>query len=506
MSGATTPPQPPATGRVDAPIGDPQSSDPNLRGKFIHSLAWTAGVRWMNQLLSWVATLVVARILSPEDFGLVSMATVYLGIVILAAEFGLGSAVITLRDISHDQIRQLNLAAVFVGVLSFGVSCAVAYPLSLFFRAPQLTAVIIVMSIGFVVNSFRSIPYSLMQRDMHFKRLAIIEGFQSLLLAGAMVAFALAGFRYWTLVIGNLLSALLSTGLTIAQRRCGFSWPRMSALKQAITFSQQVLMARLAWYVYSNADFFVAGRRLGKEPLGAYSLAWTLGSVPVEKISALIFNVTPAYFSAIQRDFVALRRSVLNLTEAISMLTFPLTLGLALVAHEFVLLALGPKWMPMVAPLRLLAGYAAVRSITPILPQILTVIGEVRFSMYVSLGAAVLLPAGFYVGSRWGIVGIAAAWMIVHPLILAPWYVRTFTRIGLGPGPYLRSLWPAVQSALAMCAGVLALRWALPESWPVGARAALLVVTGAGLYAGTLLGLHRSRVRALIRTVRDMRG
>jgi PST family polysaccharide transporter len=194
---------------------NPVDSPADLRKSFVHSVAWTAGVRWGGQLVAWVATLAVARILSPDDFGLVSMASVYLGIVSLVSEFGIGTAIVTLRQMPPAQLAQLNLAAVFVGLAAFGVSCLVALPMGSFYHAPDLPPVVIVMSVGFIIGAFRSVPYALLQRDMSFKRLALVEGAQSLLLSGTSVVLALLGFRYWTLVIGSLLSAALSTGLTL---------------------------------------------------------------------------------------------------------------------------------------------------------------------------------------------------------------------------------------------------------------------------------------------------
>src|SRR2546425_8629430 len=108
-----------------------------------------------------------------------------------------------------------------------------------------------------------------------------------------------------------------------------------------MTFSRHIIVGRLAWYVYSNADFLVAGRILGKVALGLYEVGWNLANVPIEKITSLVGQVTPAVFSAVQRDHAALRRYLLRVTEGLALITFPASLGLALVAPDFVLLTLG---------------------------------------------------------------------------------------------------------------------------------------------------------------------
>src|SRR5947207_764067 len=295
-----------------------------------HGIAWTAGAKWAIQALTWASWLIVARLLTPEDFGLVGMAGIYLGLVALLSEFGLGAAVMTFRELSAEQIGQLNGLALLVGLGSVLVSCAVAIPLGHFFRAPQLPLVIVVMSATFVITSFKAVPFALLQRDMRFKALALIDAGQAVVVAMTMIGFALAGLRYWSLVAGGVLAALMSTAMMLKLQRAGFAWPRRKSLKQAMALSTDVLISRLSWYAYSNSDFLVAGRILGKAALGFYNCSWTLANMPVEKVTTLVGQVTLAVFSAVQTDHAAIRRYVLGITEGISLLIFPISAGLVL--------------------------------------------------------------------------------------------------------------------------------------------------------------------------------
>src|SRR5207245_4847666 len=122
--------------------------------------------------------------------------------------------------------------------------------------------------------------------------------------------------------------------------------------------------------------------------------------------TGLVTQVTPAVFAAVQQDHAALRRYLLRITEGLALITFPASLGLALVAPDFVLLTLGEKWHGAVAPLQLLALSAGFRAVTPLLPQVLNAVGKSRLSMQYGVLCAVVLPAGFYVtGQRRGSVG-----------------------------------------------------------------------------------------------------
>jgi len=460
----------------------------------VRGIAWTGAAKWSSQVLAWASTLVVARILAPGDYGLVSMATIYLGVLTVVSEFGLGSAVVTLRDLTEEQIAQLNGLSVYLGLLGLGISCVVAIPLGRFFESPDLPRVIVVMSLGFVVKSFQSIPSSLLQKELRFKLLSVIEATTCFVLSGAVVLFALLGFRYWTLVFGALLSSILGTLLTLAMRRHRLAWPRRSSLKHAIRFSRQVLVGRLAWYGYSNADFVVAGRILGQTVLGNYTVAWNLANSPLEKITSLVGGVTPAYYSAVQEDRGALRRYLLKPTEAISLIMFPVMVGMALVSRDAVLSVLGQKWEGAIAPLQLLALYACVRSIMPLIAQVLMVTGDSDFVMWNGIVSLVALPIAFVIGSHWGAQGIAAAWVVAYPINAVPLYLRASRRISLSIAEFWRVLLPAIHGTLLMALVVLAVRLVLSGHFTMVTRLVIQVLSGAIAYIAVVMLFHHERL------------
>jgi PST family polysaccharide transporter len=281
--------------------------------------------------------------------------------------------------------------------------------------------------------------------------------------------------------------------------------PQFKTLSCSLRFSWHVLISRLSWYAYSNSDFVVSGRVLGQLALGAYSVAWNLANVPVEKITGVLNGVTPALFSAVQKEKAELRRYLLNLTEAIALLTLPLSIGLGLVTSDFVTVLLGQKWSIAVTPLRFLAFYVTVRSITPLLPIVLNVVGESRFNMWNSIGMAIVLPAGFLFGSRWGNAGIAAAWMIAYPVAAIPMYWRAFRKIELPWGVYLNVLGPSALGSLFMAATVLILqRTGLSTSRPE-VRLIATIIAGAVAYILVAGGLNFRRRKNLARILRVLR-
>ena len=169
----------PTRGPQDLPLIQEATADlRNLDHVLVRGVAWTAAVKWLTQVVTWGMTVVVARLLAPSDYGLVGMATIYITLFTLFSEFGIGTAVVTLQDLTEDQVSQLNTLSLFLGLLGFIISAAAAIPLGRFFRAPNLPLVVIVLSCGFIVSGIRTVPYSLLQKELRFKLLAVIEGLQ----------------------------------------------------------------------------------------------------------------------------------------------------------------------------------------------------------------------------------------------------------------------------------------------------------------------------------------
>lgn len=485
-----------ATGPTDTAV-----MDKHLLG----GLAWTAGAKWTSQILTWLCLLVVARLLEPRDFGVVSVAGVYLGLIAVFSEFGFGSAVVTLRNLTVNEIAQINTFSVISGAVGFFVSCALALPMGRFFRSPELPAVIVVMSTSFLILGFKTVPSSVLQRDFRFKRLSLIDSSAAITQSLCVLLLAWLGRGYWALAFGSVVGAMVGTTLNVASRPWGFERPRLKSVAHAVNLSWQVLVVRLSWILYSDADFLVAGRVLGTTALGAYTFAWNFATLPVEKVTALVGQVTPAFFAAHQADHNALRRYLLSLTEAVSLVTFPATIGLGLVAPEFIALFLGSRWSDAVAPLEVLAFYGSIRTVSALLGPLLTALRETRFLMWTNIAAAGLMPLLFYVGSRWGPVGIACGWIVGYPLIALPLYRKAFRRVGMPFRNYLAAIRPALDASLVMIFAVCSLKLVIPVVWPLYLRFGIEVVAGAAAYSIVLLVLHIDRLRAFIDFYRRLR-
>jgi teichuronic acid exporter len=471
----------------------------------IHGFAWTAGARWASQLLSWGVTLVVAKVLDPADYGVVGMSVLVLSLVAMINEFGVTTAIVTLRDLTEDDLRRLNAFAVVFGIACFLLGTALAIPLGAYFRSRAVPLIVVIQSTGFVISSFQSVPSAWLQRELRFKQLASIDIVRSFVASVAALALALSGARYWTLVVAELCAAATATILLVSLRPTSFLWRDFDKVRRAIVFGGRTVVDRISWYVYSNADFAVAGRLLGPAALGSYSFAWTLVSLPIEKVTSLIGRVTPAFLAAYRGDPPALRRYVLGITEGLALVTLPATAGIALVAGDIIPLVFGTKWQLAIVPLQVLAACMALRSIVPVINNALTAVRDVRFMMWRGIASAVAFPICFWIGARIdGINGIAVVWLIAYPLSVVPVFWRAVHLRIFDLAGYVAALAPAVVCSGAMSVAVLALRWLLISgaTTTVALRCALEVIIGVVVYVGILFLGYRSRLRATIALIR----
>jgi O-antigen/teichoic acid export membrane protein len=470
-----------------------------------HSLAWKAGADWFSQILSWSSFLIVVRLLTPSDFGIVAMAMVLWAYLRYFGEFGIPQTIVTLRDLTEDQLAQLNTVALLLGLGCFGFASLLAYPLAKFFKTPQLIWVVVVTCSGLVPLGFRAVSEGLLNRDMRFRTVSLLDATTSIIAATATLVMVFFGLGYWSLVLGNLAGYTAQSGLTVAARPHRFAFPRLSSLRRPLIFGWHVLVSVVASSAYERLDNVTAGRVLGQAALGVYGMAWNLANVPMEKLTTLVTTTIPTYFAAVQNEPAALRRYLRTLTETLAMTTFPATIGLALVARDLIPFALGAKWTGVVVPLEILSVYVTFRSVVALLGKLLTAVGNPRFVMWDDLAALIILPTGFYIGSRWGTQGIAWGWVAAYPLVALPLYWKTFKTIEMPVGEYLRALRPALHGTVVMVLAVSLLKLALLEKQHLLLRLVLEITTGAVAYIATLLLLHRERMTTFLRTARNFR-
>ena len=495
MSAGSTPSQEAA--RDDVPAIDRQ---------LVSGIAWTAVCRWVAQLISWLATLYVVRILTPADYGLVAMATVPIGFARLVEDLGLDAVIVQDRALDEQQLAKLGSSVLCLGGLLAVVFIVLSTPISLYFREPTVAALVVALSLTMILDALQVVPRALLQRDLEFRTLAWLHGLTVIVGAVVMAGAATLHMGYWALVLNTLISGTMVTGVLCVLRPYPLRWPRqVRSISRSLISGWRMMVSRAAWYAYSSLDSAFIGRFVGKDALGVFGFAMTFASLPATEVSTLVSKVIPGIFSSVQNSPATLRRYCLLITEAVSYATLPMSIGLLLTADDFVLLVLGAKWEAVVGPLRILCAYMAFNTSQMAIAHVLLWTGRFRANMWLNIFAAVVLPLCFYVGVHWGVAGVAWAWAIGFPLSALPSFVLMLRILELKAWEYFSALRPAAVACLAMVAAVVLTRQGLPEGWPhswrIGAQAGL----GALVYVLVLVGFHPVRVTGIYRVIREAR-
>jgi len=478
-----------------------------LDALFVGGVAWTAGGKWGTQLFSWASVFLVARLLSPSDFGIAGMASFFALLTNILAEFGVSTAVLQMPELERVVLAQLHAFSCLICTLAFVVSIPAAPLIASFFQIEHLTILIVVNNLAFFITGFQDVHLGLLQRDIDYRRLSLAEASQALVQAVVTVTAAWSGLGYWSLIIGPAVGKATAAVLVCRWKPIPFAFPRWKDIRAPIRLGGQAAIGRLAWAAYTQADGITVGRVLGKSLLGVYQMAGNLASAPAEKISTLIMRAAGPLFAKVQSDVALVRRYFLILAQALTMIELPLMLGLGMVAPEAVQVVLGSKWAGMVAPLRWLLLFMTVRTLGSLADQVLISQRLTGFTMRMSLLNLFVMPAAFVVAAHWkGTSGVAAAWFVLAPLTIFPLAWKVLRTIHANLRELGEALLPAVAGVSAMVGVLFALRvWLVPQPWPVLFRLTIQVAVGAAVYGMVLMGFFRERVMRYVRFVQDLR-
>jgi PST family polysaccharide transporter len=477
----------------------------NLDHKFAGGLAWTAGAKWATQVLTWASLLAVTRLLSPSDYGVAEMAGIFALVTNVMGEFGIGTAVLHMPELSRKTLAQLHSFSCLLCAGIFALATLATPLVASFFHTEHLL-IFIANNTLLLLTGFQAVPMGLLSRDMDYRRLSLLEATGVTVQSIVTVIAAFLGWGYWALFAGNLAGRLVGTILVCSWKHAGFAWPRWRDIHAPAQLGWQTAIGRTAWALYSLADGIVVGRMLGVAVLGNYRIAMNVASAPAEKVSTLLMRTATPLFANVKDDHGLVRRFYLIMVEILSLIVTPAMVGLAVVAPLAIPVVFGARWNAASAPVRWLALFMIVRTMGILTEQVLISQKMTRFTMRMSIVNLAMMPVAFVVGALWqGMTGVAAAWLYLSPLTIVPLLLVLFHTIHLPYRSYLAALIPAITGSAGMCLALLAIRQILPASWPAQITLAVQVAVGAAVYGAILILAFRERVLRYVRFLQDLR-
>lgn len=458
-------------------------------------------------LLRILSVTILARLLNPKDFGLVGMVTAFTGVLGLFRDFGLSAATIQSETVTNEQKSVLFWINLVVGAILSILAFAMAPLVAAFYHEPRLFGITAVLALGFLFNSAGVQHGAMLQREMRFTVLSVINTLSSFVGLAVGIAAALTGHGYWSLVAMMIVSSVIGTvSVWLAT-----SWipglPRSrQGVRSMLRFGSTVTANTVLTYVATNLEKVLLGRFWGADAIGIYGRAYQLSNIPTDSLNSMGGEVAFAALSRLQNDPARLKSYFLKGYSLIVSLTLPITIASALFAHDVIFVLLGPKWNAAVPVFRLLAPTMLVFAIVNPLAWLLYSIGQVGRLLRMSLVITPIMIGGYFVAIPYGPKGVAFAYSLLMILWIFPttlWAVRgteiTFRDVVRTASPPLVA--GLVAGGLALGVG-LAFGQSLPPLVRLALESSILLVIFLGLlmfvaaqrslYLGLLRGLIES--------------
>ena len=458
----------------------------------IAGLKWGSLAKLASQITSWVVTLAVLRLLSPDDYGLMALCMVVVSVLTGLAEFGLGSSLVQATNLDQQQLTRVA-GAIFALNIGAGLVMALGAPLlAELLGDTALTPLLQVLSLHFVFPAIDTVPYSLAYRSMRFKRLAGVE--VSVTMLGGLLTLVLAwiGAGVWALIAGNLLSAFLRAVLYVWLG--GFVRPSFDfrGIGPHLRFGGVVTVTRLIWQLTSQADLLIAGRVFRPDAVGEYAVSTHLATLPMSKVMGIVNQAAFPTVARLQDELERLRQQLLRSLRLLAAAAIPAMWGLSSIAEEFVHVVLGEQWQRATIPLQVVSFVMPLRMLQAVFATALTGIGRTDVELRNTIIGAVILPTAFLIGAQSGLNGLAFAWLAGVPIVLVLNLTRTLRIFGFAPLEIFAAFRAPLLAGIAMYGAVTGARVLLDdaEEW---ARLPMLIAIGGVVY----LAIVRLTDRAL---------
>jgi teichuronic acid exporter len=430
----------------------------SIESRAIRGAFWSAVERLGPQLIQFIVSIVLARLLMPEQFGLIGMLSIFMALGYTMMNSGFGSALVQKQDATEVHYNSVFYLNIFLSLLVVGALCIAAPWIAKFYGEPMLSSLTQVLSLNFILNALGLIQSTLLFKRLDFKTLSkasLLANFGSGVVG---IGMALAGYGIWSLVAQNVSATLLNTILLWIFN----SWrPKrifsLLALSRLFAFGSRLLASGILDALFNNLYSVVIGKLFLPAELGYYTRAYTVQQLPAETVGRIAGRVTFPLFAEIQDDVARVKNGCRKVLRAISLVHFPLMIGLLVCAKPLVLTLFTDKWSPAVPYLQLLCIVGLFSPLLMANQNVILAKGHSDLYFWLELTRKVLIVILIAFTWRWGIEAIIEGQIVVSILayILNSYYSGKI--VGYGFKSQTRDLLPYLGVACVMGAVVFML-------------------------------------------------
>jgi PST family polysaccharide transporter len=454
----------------------------SLRRKAAIGVVWSVIQKWGREAISFVTLIALSRLLAPEAFGLVALASAFMVLVEVFLDQGFGAAIVQRADLEREHLDTAFWISILSGILLTVGGIAASGFLAAFFEEPRLAAIVRWLSIGFILVALSRTQAAILQRELAFKGLAARSLAANIVGGFVGVGLAFAGFGVWSLVAQNLARDL--AGAIVLWRasdwRPGFSVSKKH-YKELFVFGVPIVGSNILKVFNRRSHDFLIGYFLGSTMLGYYTIGYRLVLVMIRLVAGITNSVAFPIFSRIQNEPERMRRAFYSVTQYTGLLAFPVFIGLAAVAPELIPALFGDKWGPSVPVMQILAPIGIVQSMLYFNGSVIKASGKPSWQFGIMLLNAVGNVIGFLLAVRWGIVAVAASFVIVGYLLAPISYLAVRRLIQIDFRTYLSQSLVPLAASLIMVAIMTGLKYDVFQHQELNLYVQLSIYLAAGM-------------------------
>ncbi len=423
----------------------------SLSNTVIQGLKWGAMLRLAAQIFTWLNTLFLIRLLTPDDYGLMAMAMAFIGVFALMGDFGIAKAVIQAENLNKQLLRQaftINLLSCFVLFLLFFFAAPL---IADFFDEPRVTLLVQVVACQHLILIFHTLPYAMASRNMLFKEREKVQFYTILSSSIFTLTLAAMGMGVWALILGHLFMKTVSTIGFIRLQPCWVSpsfnfdgFAKMASFGGTATLND---VLRYAWNIFPNISI---GYVLTKVELGVFSVARNLANLPSDKIGELLNHLGLSSFAKLQNEPEQAGGYLIKSTELAAFILFPMYFGMSAVAPELITLTLSEKWIVVIIPFQILCLSSPLRLLSEIQATAVTGMGQPGRNTRILLQSLVMLPVIIYGINVGGVAGACQAWLVITVISFIFHLQQVLPALKVRFTDYLKALLPSFIAALGM--------------------------------------------------------
>lgn len=426
----------------------------DLKKRSLRSGMVTVGSQAVMFIIQLGSTMILARILSPQDYGINAMAVSITGFAGIFSSLGLSTATVQRKNINHEQVSTLFWINAAIGLLITLVVAAVSPAVAWFFKTPEMLKVMLSLSVIFIIGGLNIQHSALLTRQMRFYTLAKIRILS--LTGGILVAIITGyyGFGYWALIFNTLTNVTLMTiGCWLSCNWIPGLPYRHSGVGAMIRFGSDLMGFNAINYFSRNMDNVLIGRYHGSGALGLYSKAYQLLMMPITNLRDPMTSVALPALSRLQNDPDLYKNYYLKCVSLLAFVSMPLVGFMLVYSDQLIHLLLGPQWIGASVIFKILAIAAFVQPVSGTLGMVLISTGRSRLYLKMGVFSAVVICSSFAMGLPWGGKGVAAGYAAANYLVLFPTVYYTFKGTAIRSKDFLYAVGKPLISSLIMVAG-----------------------------------------------------